>query len=186
MMTANWVYKSEWLFTNLAPPLLGLAVALGTYDRHVRSLSFRLRMHLAIPILAIALSLFTPRVLDFHVGPLALAPLRLVLAGAAVVYAHAWWFHRHLYFAAAASICVALGSIGSDVMAIIDRLTQMLRQTRETSERLIPETTTQWGVVALCFSFVLLAIGALISLRKAVPALEREQEPSSGLDHEPA
>src|SRR5439155_27200348 len=41
--TSNWVYNVRWYPANISPLLLGLAVAMGSYDRHVSSLAVRMR-----------------------------------------------------------------------------------------------------------------------------------------------
>src|SRR2546421_2473859 len=53
---ANWVYKVTFYPLNLAPVLLGLAVMIGHADHHVATLAWRMRMHLALPVVAVVLS----------------------------------------------------------------------------------------------------------------------------------
>ena len=67
---ANWVYKVTFQPLNVAPLLLGFAVLCGHADRHVASLTWRLRMHLCLPLAAILLSGF-PRGHDMIIdGPI--------------------------------------------------------------------------------------------------------------------
>jgi hypothetical protein len=165
--TANWVYKARWFPTNVAPLMLGLAVALGTYDRHVVNLTFRLRAQILLPIAAIVLSLGTPPQLEFGFAGIALTPLRLVFATATLIYVQGYWFHRHAYFAWAACICIVLGGLGATWNMIVSNLSLLAGKSKETSTRLMPDTATQWGVLAVTASFVLLVLGALVSLFKS-------------------
>jgi len=182
--TANWVYKARWFPTNVAPLLLGLAIALGTYDRHVVSLTFRLRAQILLPIAAIVLSLGTPYQLEFGFAGISLTPLRIVFATATLIYVQGYWFHRHSYFAWAACICIVLGGLGATWSMIVSNLSLVVDKSKETSSRLIPETATQWGVLAVTASFVLLVLGALVSLFKS--SAPETLEPATGqlLDEE--
>jgi hypothetical protein len=164
--TANWVYKARWFPSNVAPFMLGLAIALGTYDRHVINLTSRLRAQLLLPILAIVLSLGTPHQLDFDLLGIYLTPLRIVFVMATLVYVQGWCFHRHPYFAWAACICIVFGTLGATREIILRNLMNIAKQTKETSVELTPKTTGEWGVLAVFASFVLLVLGALVSLLK--------------------
>jgi hypothetical protein len=165
--TANWVYKARWFPSNVAPLMLGLAIALGTYDRHVINLTFRIRAQILLPIIAIILSLGSPPQLDFTIFGIYLTPLRLVFATATLVYVQGYWFHRHAYFAWAACICIVLGGLGATRTMIMNNLSLLAHQSKETSSKLIPDNQTQWGVLAVTASFVLLVLGALVSLLKS-------------------
>ncbi|HTL28372.1 MAG TPA: hypothetical protein VL282_04105, partial [Tepidisphaeraceae bacterium] len=130
--TANWVYKARWFPTNVAPLLLGLAIAFGTYDRHVVNLTFRLRAQILLPIAAIILSLGTPPQLEFGVAGIALTPLRLVFATATLIYVQGFWFHRHPYFAFAACTCIVLGGLGATWSMIVSNLGLLVGKSKET------------------------------------------------------
>jgi hypothetical protein len=179
---AHWVYKVIFHPLDLAPLLLGMAVAIGHCDRHVASLAWRMRMQLALPFVAVAMSAIKfPPSMVFALGPVQISPLRIALAGATVVYLDGLWLHRHVLFAWAAGMSTAGLFMGHSVRAINDNSMQMAQKSADAVDRLIPKTLFDWGVVSIAAAFVLLGLGALISFtrRAAVVAEEvgaRERE----------
>jgi hypothetical protein len=182
--TANWVYKVDWTPANLGPLLLGFAIAFGTYDRHVRNLTVRLRAQLLLPVIAVALSVTAPTALRFVLNGVPISPLRIVFAGATLVYIQGYAFHRHIYFAWAASLCLMLGLLGATWLAIVNNVYWFARLVREWWWRMIPKTTEEWGVVAVASSFALLLLGAAVSLLKSATPQPIEPLPTDVLDDE--
>jgi hypothetical protein len=164
--TSNWIYHVRWYPANVTPLILGLAIALGAYDWHVTNLAARMRLQLALPILAIAMSARFPSSLEFYVAGIGISPLRLALAGATLVYAHGLWLHRHMYFAWAACTCVLTSLFGTSPQLIGENMTLVGKQTVNTGRSLIPRTLRDWGITSIGASFVSLLIGAVLSLMK--------------------
>ncbi|HYO09189.1 MAG TPA: hypothetical protein VER17_09470 [Tepidisphaeraceae bacterium] len=172
---ANWVYKVTFHPLNAAPLLLGLAVLCGHADQHVTTLASRLRLHLALPMVAVALSaLRFPPEMVIEVGPLSISPLRLTLLVATLVYLDGLWLHRHVYFAWAAGASLGMAGMGHSVGTIHHNSVQMARTSASTFDRLVPDTLAEWGVVSITAAFLLLAIGATISLTRRPPVVVEE------------
>lgn len=181
---ANWVYKVAFHPLNFAPLLLGLAVAIGHCDQHAATLAWRMRMQLALPFCAIALSAIRfPSELTLQLGGngapgtgLGITPLRTALVASALVYLDGLWLHRHAYFAWGAGMCLAFAGMGHSVGSINDNSLHMAKSSANAFERLIPKTLFAWGFVSVVAAFVLLAVGAMISmLRKDVGPIAVEE-----------
>jgi hypothetical protein len=172
---AHWVYKVIFHPADLAPLLLGMAVLVGRCDHHVTSLGWRMRMQLALPFVAVALSAikFPPEML-FQVGPIHVSPLRMALAGATIVYLDGLWLHRHVLFAWAAGLSAGTLFLGHSVKNINDNSVQMAQRSADALDRLIPRTLSEWGVASIMAAFVLLGLGALISLTRRVVTTDEE------------
>jgi hypothetical protein len=171
---ANWVYKVTFHPLNLAPILLGFAVLCGHADQHVVTLATRMRLHLALPLVAIALSAIRfPREMAFPAGPVEISPLRLTLLVATLVYLDGLWLHRHLHFAIAAATTLVFAGLGHSVSTINDNSVKVAKTSADAFERLVPKTLAEWGAVSIVMAFLLLAIGAALSLMKRpAPATE--------------
>ena len=90
-----------------------------------------------------------------------------MLVASALVYLDGLWLHRHAYFAWGAGMCLAFAGMGHSVGSINDNSLHMAKSSANAFERLIPKTLFAWGFVSVVAAFVLLAIGAAISvLRK--------------------
>ena len=181
---ANWIYKVPFHPLNFAPLLLGFAVAVGHCDTHVATLAWRMRMQLALPFCAIGLSAIkfpTDLVFQSTAGGvpnafLAMTPLRMALVASALVYLDGLWLHRHAYFAWGAGMCLALAGMGHSVGSINDNSLQMAKSSTNVLDRLIPKTLFAWGLLSVIAAFVLLAIGAAISvMRKDVGPIAVEE-----------
>jgi hypothetical protein len=176
---ASWVYKVTFYPLNLAPMLLGFAVLCGHADRHVVTLAMRLRLHLALPLIAIGLSAIrVPQEMVFPVGPALMSPLRLTLMVATLVYLDGWWLHRHLLFAAASATTVLLAGFGHTVGTINGNSMKLAKTSGDAFERLVPKTLPEWGVVSIVMAFLLLAVGAALSLTKRPPVGAEEVVPA--------
>ena len=175
---AHWVYKVTFHPADVAPLLLGLAVALGHADQHVASLAWRMRMQLVLPFVAVALSAIKfPKEMVFVAGGMSFSPLRFALAGATLVYLDAVWLHRHVAYGLAAAACACMLAMGHSVASINDNSVHVAKTSADGLSRLVPRTMGQWGMVSIIAAFILLAIGALISL-------SRTESPEPVLDAE--
>ena len=174
---ANWVYKATFHPLNVAPLLLGLAVLIGHADSQVATLAARMRLQLVLPFVAVALSAIRfPAEMIFPIGGTDFSPLRMALGVGAIVYLDGLLLHRHFHFAVGAAAFLAAAGMGPNVASINDNSVQMARSGGEGLRRLIPSTLRQWGIVSIGASFVLLALGALISLmRRPQPIVATEQ-----------
>ncbi len=166
---ANWVYKVTFHSSNLSPLLLGLAVWVGRYDWHISTLAWRMRMQLVLPFTAVMLAAikFPPDLL-FDVMGVWVSPLRLAALGATLVYIDGWILHRHAYFAAASILCLVGAGLGVTVKDMNRNSLEFIRFWLIGIIRLVPKTASQWGVVSVVGAFVLLAMGASLSLMKGV------------------
>ena len=172
---SSWVHDVAFHASNLSPLLLGLAVWVGRYDWHVSTLAWRMRMHLALPFVAVALSAMAfrgkmpPAPMAWDVLGLPITPLRLALLAASVVYADGWLLHRHAYFAIASGLCFCGAGLGPSVRGMGNNTGDFVRFMFRKLGDLIPTRASQWGVISVVGAFVLLAMGAAVSLLKERP-----------------
>ena len=146
----------------VAPLLLGLAILIGRATSLPAGAVATFQMMLTAA--AVFMSLRFPIGMTGHPLGVAVTPLRCALAGAAVVALCALWRHRRLMFASIATACVATAALGGDVREMREHLVAVLRWLRDMGRLLVPTTPMEWGVAAVIASFVLLGIGASISL----------------------
>ncbi|WP_428940243.1 hypothetical protein [Fontivita pretiosa] len=170
LCTSNWVYNVRWAQANLAPVLLGLSAAIGMADRHVGSLSTRMRSQLLLPALAIILATEHTSSLLFAIQDVPISPLRLTLLAAALVYLHGLLIHRHVYFGIAASMCLAAAGLGHSPARIIETIVATADRTGRGVGELLPRSLKNWGILSVVASFALLAIGTAVSLLRPRPA----------------
>lgn len=164
--TSNWVYNVRWYPANLSPLALGLAIAIGGFDAHLGTLGWRMKAHFVLPLIAAAMSLQTPSNLVFNIGPVGFAPLRCALIGAMGVYVYGFIVHRHILFALAACVCLGMAGMGMSIRQILDNLNLGAQQSYSIFKRLLPKDRSDWGVLSMIASFLLLVAGAVVSLRK--------------------
>ena len=172
---ANWIYKVPFHPLNVAPMLLGFAIAIAHADTLVATRLWRIRMQLALPFCAIALSAIKfPTDLIYPLGGggsfanslVMITPLRIVLVASALVYLDGLWLFRHAYFACGAAMCLAFAGLGYSVASINDNSLELGKSWVNAWIRRIPTTLFGWGFVSVIASFVLLAVGAAISMTR--------------------
>jgi hypothetical protein len=161
---ANRVYAMDFYPANVTPVLLGLGVAMGVVPVLSRSAIAKLQMSLIV--LAALVSLTAPRELSFASAGMALSPMRLTLLAATVVCIAAFLHHRRWAFAFAAAICLTVAAMGHTLERVRESLNAISEFISKLANAMVPTTPMGWGVVAVIASFVLLAVGAMISLRK--------------------
>jgi hypothetical protein len=179
---ANWVYKVTFHPSNVAPLLLGVAVAVGRIDQHLASFVWRMRMSLVLPFVAIGLAaLKFPKSMIFDIAGVSLSPLRIVLLAAMVVYLDGLWLFRMPHFAIAAMFCLATSGLGHNVATMNENSLAVSRWWVSSMKKLVPTTVRQWGIASVMASFVLLGMGAVVSLwrRKTASEEEVKVEPSA-------
>lgn len=180
LCTSNWVYNVRWQNANVGPLIVTLAAAIGASDWHVRNMAMRMRVHLLLPVLAIGMALPTDYRMTFWVGDFALSPLRLMLLTSAAVYVYGVFVHRHALFVLAAMACLGISGVGHTPEAMARHTVASGNWVLSTLKRLIPQTLSQWGIISVISSFVLLGLGLLLSLlrpvpREAIPVLPMEE-----------
>ena len=190
LCTSNFVYGVPWYSANVAPLLLGLAVAATSVRQTGLSMVLRMRVLVSLPALAMLLSAAYPAALEFQPGGLLIfSPLRIVLIASAFLYLHAMCAQRQPLFGAAFGACLITAGMGHSVPQIgmnVDSIAQFLA---DAFSSLMPQSTVHWGVVAVVVAFLLLLLGVLLSLLKGRledAALDRyldEQARSLGSEH---
>jgi hypothetical protein len=175
LATSHWVYRVHWTPATLAPLVLGLAAAAALTGK--RSDELRQRFAFVLPLLAIALTWGGSRelVTSLPFG-FSLTPLRLVLLGAAAVYVVGLLRYRSLPFAIAVGTGVAAVPLGGTPGEVFRTLAWLAEQLLKQLDRLVPRTASDWGVLAIIASFVLLGVGLATSLARA----KRQPPPAGG------
>jgi hypothetical protein len=74
--------------------------------------------------------------------------------------------HRHWLFIFAAAACATLACMGSSSANISRNTIEMGDTWLRRIKRLLPRTNRQWGIISVAMAFLLLAIGAAVSLFK--------------------
>lgn len=162
---SHWVYKTSFYSEDLTPILLGLAVFAARYDRHEFTRTLRLRAHIMLPIAAVVFSLSQEPFFTVHFLGHVWTPMRIAFAGAILTYMDgAIVFQRYL-LAIPAAACLVLVVLGSSPRSIADNASQ----TGTLLGKFLPTTNTQWGILSLAASFLLLAVGAAISFTRGIP-----------------
>ena len=136
---------------------------------------------LLLPLAVLATAWVGPRLLDWEaqrdrVAAIASArlgrhvtlegPLRLTLLGAAMTYVDGFILHRHAYFLVASVLCLSGSGLGTSVRDMNRNTADFVKYWFESIFKLAPKTAAQWGVVSVVGAFVLLAMGAGLSLLK--------------------
>jgi hypothetical protein len=181
LIMAHWVYDAHLHAAYVAPLLLGLAVMLaGAAPSALMKPSDLTILRVLLPALAVALSLDAPEALRAEpFGPasrLVLTPLIAALVVAYVVYVCLFLPRYALRMLAAAAATVA-------AFAVAPTPGQVAAAGQQWSEwavgaigsllsKIIPKTTTGWGLTAVGAAFAFLGLGAAISLKKTPESKE--------------
>lgn len=161
---------------HVAPLLLGLAILIG---RSTRLPGFAVaNLQLALVAAAVLMSLRFPSGLSAYAFGVPVTPLRFALVGAALVCVWALRRHRRLAFASVATACLTTAALGGDVREMRAHLAAIARGLADSARLLIPTTPLEWGVTAVVASFVMLGIGASISLGRRADVGSAVDEPS--------
>jgi len=165
--SSAWVYSIHFTPAFITPLLLGLAISANLLEPHLqRYLIARIQFFF------IAISIFLSAAhndLLFSLGfAPTFSPLRLTLLTSALLFLYFIHHHDNLTFLWTALLCLCAAILGPTLPIMWQNLQTLFTSSR----RLVPTTTTQWGIVSVTSSFLLLAIGAIFSLRKNA-ALQR-------------
>ena len=80
----------------------------------------------------------------------------------------------YILFAWAACVCFGVAGMGMSTRQIADNLLIGTQKSYSVSRRLWPKERSDWGIVSMVASFVLLIVGALVSLRKPAHGVVKE------------
>ena len=175
LVMAHWVYDAHVHAAYVAPLLLGLAVMTGdAAPTRVLKPGDLSTLRLVLPAFAVALALRAPDVLHVQpFGPGSRVVIGPLVASAAIAYLvyvylffsrHAW---RMIGGAAAAAGLYAFGPTPGQVATAGQQFsTWLFDAVASLVSKLIPRTTTGWGLTAVGAAFAFLGLGAAISLRK--------------------
>jgi hypothetical protein len=165
---ANRVYALHFHPANVAPVLLGAAVLLtrwrGDFGR-----SFLVGSQAMLAGMAVLISVPFPPELLVHAGAHVFSPLRVTLTASAGVLAVGFFQSWQLIAAQMAAAALMAAALGNSPVEMQHHSVAMGKALVAFLKRLIPETQMHWGIVAVVSSFVMLGIGALVSLRKHPP-----------------
>ncbi|MFI4861540.1 MAG: hypothetical protein ACIAXF_12775 [Phycisphaerales bacterium JB063] len=162
-----WVYGTGYLSAYVSPVLLGLAVVTGR--QLVQLGSRRVATGTALVLVSAGLAAALPAppslvgLIDVPIN-LYVSPLRLALVASAGIVLwlalrdRVWWMHL-----------VALGLLGCALLghtplAMLHRAARGLRSGWDLLRDVTPDSQLEWGVLGVGSAFVLLAMGAAVSL----------------------
>jgi hypothetical protein len=165
----HYVYDQPFRGAHATPWLLGLTLILN------RAQPMRLmpRKDLAVlrfllPLAAVLVAVNNP--FEFRIRSaypsLTLTPLALAMAGAYLTYVYCFLAAHAGMFLAAGAVAGVAYVLGPSREQIGDGLKAAWAWTATLTQRLVPKTLADWGVVGLVASFAFLAIGFWVSLGK--------------------
>jgi hypothetical protein len=176
----NRVYWVHFQPANIAPVLLAITLAMN--QSGLRWHRWVLPASLGLVLTSVVISIVPDRYehdLSLIVLGVMVSPMRLILIGSAGLTALLAFIHLSLIASLICGGCVMLASLGSDPVDMYFHIVRLIRSVGGSAKRAVPDTGTQWGVVAIAGAFLLLGIGAVVSLKAPPPAptLPREHEP---------
>ncbi|HEV8291632.1 MAG TPA: hypothetical protein VGP94_06895 [Tepidisphaeraceae bacterium] len=160
--SSAWVYSIHFTAAFITPLLLGLAISATFLESRVQRYLIA-RIQCLLIALSIFFSISFPSTLFFSLSRgIDISPLRLTLLASALLFLYFIFHHDNLTYLYTAAICVIAALLGPTLAIIWQNLTSIFTSSR----RLIPKTTLQWGLISIATSFLLLLLGALLSLKK--------------------
>jgi hypothetical protein len=163
----HYVYDVRFFGADAAPVLLGLAVVanrfVGLTDLDRGRL---LLLRITLPLAAILVSLNMPSLLNFAILDRNISTLEFATLGAYLAYVYFFLLRHASYYVAVAGLTVLARLFGPTPSQTVHFTDRSLRWIILWLERLIPRTSTEWGVVGLAAAFAFLILGFAISLLK--------------------
>jgi hypothetical protein len=169
----HYDYGIDFYGADAAPLLLGLALVL---NRAAPTALIPRRdllvLRILLPLAAILVSANNPTQLAFHLHPggqFLVTPLRLAICGAycAIVFCLLEPYRIYFFFIGVAALCVNLfGPTPEQIYAMLSRAS---KKSSDAAWNFVPKSLAAWGAISMAASFVFLAIGAMVSLRKKPP-----------------
>jgi hypothetical protein len=169
----HWVYRVRFVGGDLAPLLIGGAFVIGRWSRAGRR-DVRL-LRALMPAAAVVLTAEQSPGWIVSLGHrLDLTPTLLMVGVAYVTYVYCFFFTRALRLLAGAAVAMLLVVFGPTLEQLWEMLVWGCQRVLAVMHWLGSRSALEWGVAAMGSAFAFLALGAGISLRKAVPPLEAE------------
>lgn len=179
----HYVYDTPFRAPHATPMLLVTAMVLARLPAPTSQVARgRAMLRIGLLTMAVLVSLGPVRGLGVVVGSSELAPWMFALSGA---YLTAVWtfLPQYLLVATAGGVLASLGYLFGPTAAQLAMLARWfadgvslagdgLASAARWVWSLAPKSPFQWGVLAVCSSFVLLGIGARISLKRQLPPAE--------------
>lgn len=169
LCTSNFVYDVRWYAANIAPFVLGIAVA-STFAGPSFGLQHasRLRFAISLPVLAVLLSGAFSTTLEIPLNHvIVLSPLRFALVAAAISYVQAMIVWRQALFGVGFVGSLVIAGIGHTTQEIGRNLAMIIQALWDAIAGVVPRTAVHWGVTSVAVAFVLLAAGFVLSLLRA-------------------
>ncbi len=166
----QYAYRSPFIFADLSPALLGLAIA--TVRLHpntptarsniiaLRVVFITLALCFAIP--ADTASLDTPHLLS-------LSPQLATFVAALLTVAYCIHLRLAVYAACVIALIALARRFGPAPSTVADQLSVAFTRIYNFLAQLVPHTATTWGILSMAAAFALLAFGAYKSLRLKPP-----------------
>jgi len=157
----HWVYLVDFSGADLAPVLLGAAVALR------RLAPCLVGVRLVLPALAL---LFSGNDYQFFHQPLLgrveLTPVLLTVAAAYLIYVYSFFLRQTVLLIGGAAAVVLAIALGPTIAQMEDFASMTWHRSCDLAEEIRPKTAMQWGLVSIVSGFMFLLLGAAVSLRK--------------------
>lgn len=159
--SSAWVYSIHFTPAFITPLLIGLAISANFLEPHLqRYLIARIQLFLIGASILLSTA-HNDLLFSLGLGP-TLSPLRLTLLTSVLLFLYFIHHHDNLTFLWTALICLFAAILGPTLPIMWQNLIAISTSSR----RLVPKTTTEWGILSVTSSFLLLAIGALFSVKK--------------------
>ena len=165
LILANWVYEVPFHLVNIAPLFLGSAVIYGHWTNAIETRSARANAQFWACVWAVVFSVPAVQELSFDAPHgWTIAPLRIVMFCVTLIAIDGWWCLRRARFLILALVCASGCGLGSSVGEMTEMFVNGLRAIVRFIRRFVPEGQGSWGAVSVAASFVLLILGAFVSL----------------------
>jgi hypothetical protein len=177
----HYVYDEPFRGAHATPVLLGLTLILNrAQPNRLVPRADLTALRFLLPLVAVLVSVNNPFV--FHVRTsypaVTLTPLTLAMAGAYLTYVYCFLLPHAALFLAAGGVAAAAYVLGPSREQIGDGLKAAWEWTSTLTQRLMPKTLADWGVIGLVASFAFLLLGFWVSLGKR-PVEEEEESVTS-------
>ena len=179
----HYVYGVSYYGAHAAPALLGLTLVLHRVTPTMlvprRDLAI---LRVLLPLAAIMVSANNPFEFPItrHFHGISWTPLHFAVEGAFLVYVFCFLRRRARFFLVTGAIVDTLYTLGPTRGQIGDWMKSGWDWSTTTSDRLMPKTLSDWGMIGLVASFAFLAIGFWLSLSKRSAVTNENDDADSG------
>ena len=187
MGTTHWVFAVPFHAIDLSPSLLGLAMLLTSIPIVVAAKRVEQRMVSGLLIVAAVLCAVNPGFrIDVIVGSLSISSTVITVVTAYLVTVYCFAI-RYALVAITAGVVAGLAYLFGPTLATISETSSLVGNWAwDRLVSLVPKTQRQWGAVAMIGSFVLLIVGAWISLFRGTPPEASTDVPPTPPENPPA